>query len=323
MYGYDIFHEKLLESLIANVRRGNPPHAYIFEGESGVGRFEAARLFAAALVCTVENQPCGICHACIGQKAGTNPDVVIVEPEEKRKTIGADRIRDLISDAYLKPFESARKVYIFKDAKIITEQAQNAFLKLLEEPPEYAVFIILAENADTLLQTVRSRCIKVRFAPVSTEKMTAYIKKIAPQCDNPDFVIRYAHGIPGEAERILGDADFDITRKASIAQLGLLFDAKPISAYKIADFIDENKDNADLILSFWREAVRDILLISSHSEDIITNCDCIDELNRYASTYPPSDMVQILEEITEAEEMLRRYVSTRAVFVRLGLKLCR
>ena len=180
MYGYDIFHDKLAEGLISNVRRGNPPHAYIFEGESGLGRYETARLFAAALACGEENAPCGHCNACVSAKSDTNPDIMTVEPEEKRKTIGAERMRALITDAYTKPFLSKRKIYIFRDAQIITEQAQNAFLKLLEESPEYAVFIILAQNADLLLQTVRSRCVIVRFPALSSEKMRRYIEKLSP-----------------------------------------------------------------------------------------------------------------------------------------------
>ena len=202
MYGYDIFHDALAEGLISNVRRGNPPHAYIFEGERGLGRYAAARLFAAALACTGQNPPCGICASCIGAKAGTNPDIITVEPEDKRKTIGVERIRVLIADAYVRPFLAKRKVYIFRDAQMITEQAQNAFLKLLEEPPEYAVFIIIAQNADLLLQTVRSRCVTIRFSPLSDEKMRDYLGKISPNNPNTDFLIRYSRGIPYEAKKM-------------------------------------------------------------------------------------------------------------------------
>lgn len=321
MYGYDIFHDTLAEGLISNVRRGNPPHAYIFEGERGVGRYAAARLFAAALACIGQNQPCGVCASCIGAKGGTNPDIVTVEPEEKRKTVGVERIRSLIADAYVRPFLAKRKVYIFRDAQQITEQAQNAFLKLLEEPPEYAVFIIIAQNADLLLQTVRSRCVTIRFSALSDAKMREYINKISPDDPKTDFLVKYSRGIPYEAKKILMDENFEAIREEALRKLAVLFSNRPLAAYSLCEFAEENKDSAPLIISLWREFVRDIILIQNGAEDFITNSDHKRELSELAQRLGEKSAVAAAEELMKTEEMLRRYVSLHAAVLRLGLSV--
>ncbi len=322
MYGYDIFHEKLAEGLIAGVRRNNPPHAYIFEGKKGLGRFETARLFAAALACGAANAPCGACNSCISAKAGTNPDISVVEPDARRKTIGAERIRALIEDAGVKPFMSKRKIYIFPDASLLTEQAQNAFLKLLEEPPDYAVFIIIAENSELLLQTVRSRCVNIRFAAISDERMRAYVDKINPGCKNADFIVKYSQGIPAAAREIIGDAEFDEMRRLCLDKLRLLFGSDMLAAYTLCDFAEKNKDRADLILSLWSSFVRDILFIQSGAKSLMTNSDCTALLSEHAALADEKRALRVLEQLLLTEQMLRRYVSLHAAFLHLGLSVC-
>lgn len=321
MYGYDTFHEKLMESLIANTRNSNPPHAYIFEGESGLNKLESARLYAAALACTGENQPCGVCNSCVSAKSNNNPDIVIIKPEDDRKTIGAERIRQLIVDAYTKPFLARRKVYIFPDAQIITEQAQNAFLKLLEEPPEYAVFIIVAANSELLLQTVRSRCVIVRFAPVSDEIVREYVKKISPGNSDIDFIVRFARGIPKLADYVINDEGFDGIRRGTLDKLGLLFSDRELDAYNLCDYFEENKDNAKLIISLMAEYIRDILMLQAESGALITNTDCRKELSEYAILLDRGLVLNAAECILKAEEMQRRYVSLHALVLWLALSV--
>ena len=136
MYGYITFHEGLMNNLIQSVRSGASSHAYIFEGDAGLGIFSSAKLFAAALTCANKaSAPCGSCPSCIQAEADTNPDIIYVEKPKDRKTIGIEPIRAVNSDAAIRPFSSARKVYIIKEGDILTPEAQNALLKTLEEPP--------------------------------------------------------------------------------------------------------------------------------------------------------------------------------------------
>lgn len=321
MYGYDTFHAKIAEGLISNVRRGNPAQAYIFEGDRGLGIYDTARLFAASLACTEQNAPCGSCMSCVGAKSGNNPDIITVEPEPKRKTIGVEGIRGIITDAYVKPFLAKRKVYIFPDSGIMTEAAQNAFLKLLEEPPEYAVFILIADNSELLLETIRSRCVKVRFSPLSEKEMADYIDKISPNDKRRDFIVRYSGGIPERAKKILADESFDALRSETVKKLPQLFSSRPLAAYSICDFVEERKENAELILSIWAGLVRDIIFIQSGRAELITNVDFEKTLKEFAARVDDKAAFRAAESILLAEEMLRRYVSLHALVLRMALSI--
>ena len=127
-------------------------------------------------------KPCGKCHSCIQAEAGSNPDIIRISYDaDVKKSIGVDDIREkLINDIVIKPYEYDRKVYIVEDAQRLTAQAQNALLKTLEEPPEYAVIILLATNADILLDTIRSRCVVIDMEDVPGELMKTYLQEHFP-----------------------------------------------------------------------------------------------------------------------------------------------
>ena len=313
MYGFNTFHEKIMEGLIGNVRRENPPHAYIFEGEAGLNLSESARLFAVTLACPNDNPPCNSCNSCMSAKGGNNPDIIFVVPEEKKKTIGVDRIRDLSNDAYIKPFLAKRKIYIFPDSSCLTEQAQNALLKLIEEPPEYMVFIFITENSELLLETIRSRCVKVRFPLLSNEKIGEYIDRVSPNDKRRGFLINFSGGNPGNVDEILANEKFDYLREESLKKLESLVSERRLSAYTVSDFLEENKDSAELILSFFEGFVRDILFIRSGVENLIKNSDLKEELLRAAGLLSDKDLADSLEKIFKAKTMLKRYVNVRAI----------
>ncbi|MBR0366407.1 MAG: hypothetical protein IJH94_06375 [Clostridia bacterium] len=170
MLGYDIFHENILKRLIENVKHDNNAASYIFEGPRGLHKFDAALLFAKALVCeNTSVAPCCSCLACREAQSQNHPDIILVKPEKDKKTIGVGPIRALISECGAKPFSEKHKVFIIKDGDILTPEAQNALLKVLEEPPEYAVFIIVCPDAEMLLETVRSRSVTITVPPVGAD----------------------------------------------------------------------------------------------------------------------------------------------------------
>lgn len=313
LYGYEVYHEEIMKKLISAVREARVQHAYIFEGESGIGKLKAARLFAAALVCNKANTaPCGECAACYGARADTNPDIRYVTDE---KSIGVDLMREVISDAYVKPFESKKKVYIIKDGNSMTEQAQNAFLKMLEEPPEYAVFIILTTNASQLLQTVISRCGTVRFGPLSKERVKKYISEKYPDADG-DFLASYAMGNIGRVDEIMEREDFFALRKAAVELILPLTSQRRLSAYKIAEFLEKNRENALEIVGLWKSMLRDIVFINNDAEKFIINKDLKKELSTLAGRISSDVCIKAEETLEKAEEMLSRYVNPNARAVR-------
>ena len=147
-------------------------HAYILSGPAGSGKRTLAGLLARALVCSGRGEvPCGACPDCRKAAAGVHPDIVTIG--EEGKDINVAMVRALRSDAYIRPNEARRKVYLLPNAHTMNQSAQNALLKLLEEGPPYAAFLLLAENAGAILPTVRSRCETIALSPVAEAEARA------------------------------------------------------------------------------------------------------------------------------------------------------
>ena len=146
--------------------RGTLSHALLLTGSGD--RMSAACFAAAALECTgEESRPCGVCPACRKVLAGIHPDVITVRDPD-HKNIAVDVVRAIRADAYIRPNEGRRKVYVFPDCALLTEQDQNVLLKVVEEGPPYAAFLFCAENAAVVLQTLRSRCVELKLHPAVT-----------------------------------------------------------------------------------------------------------------------------------------------------------
>ena len=145
--------------------RGALSHALLLTGSGE--RADLARYAAAALECEAEgSRPCGVCRTCHKVAEDIHPDVITVR-DDQHKNIAVDVIRELRSDAYIRPNEGRRKIYLFPDCSLLTEQDQNVLLKLVEEGPPYAAFLFCAENPSGVLQTLRSRCVELKLRPVA------------------------------------------------------------------------------------------------------------------------------------------------------------
>lgn len=156
--------DPVLSRLRAAAARGTLSHALLFTGPGD--RLSAARFAAAAFQCTGAERPCGVCPACRKVRADVHPDVITVRDEE-HKFLSVDTVREVRRDAYIRPNEGNRKVYLFPDCALLTEQDQNVLLKLVEEGPPYAAFLFCAENPSVALQTLRSRCVELKLQPAA------------------------------------------------------------------------------------------------------------------------------------------------------------
>ena len=326
MYNYTTFHEKIMTSLINNVRRGNASHAYIFEGVSGMYKTENARLFANALVCTdTSNAPCGKCHACTEAYASTNPDIIWVEHDKgadgkPKKTIGVEAARKVNADAFKKPYGNAKKVFIIPDGENLTAEAQNALLKTIEEPPEYVIFIIVIPSASQLLPTIISRSAVISFNSVPTEKIKEYIlEKYPDDMPRADFLARYCEGVPGMVDKIIADAEFEELRTKALNVMPFLISQNPADAFKVSDFAGENSDKVRDIISMWISFLRDISLIHCHNEEILINSDKRKELYALSRSIDLARCVKGAELLVESDNMLLRSVKSSAVLLRCAL----
>lgn len=154
-------------------------HAYLISGGAGDSRAALARRLTAAYLCQGSNPPCGTCRACRKAAAGAHPDVSLTAPLQGKQEISVEQIRALRSDVYVRPNEGARKVYVIHPADVMNPSAQNALLKVLEEGPAYAAFLLLAGEPGRLLDTVRSRCEPLRLPPEEAPPDPALADKAA------------------------------------------------------------------------------------------------------------------------------------------------
>lgn len=152
------------------------PHAIAIEGNAGTGRHTLAKYIATAAVCRGVNKPCGECIACRQVSIGSYPDVSVVSP--KKKQLSVDEVRALKQDAFLKPSSGERKVYIIERAEDMQTPAQNALLKILEEPPAGVMFILVTTTAEKLLTTVRSRCITLSLTEPPSDEAVEHLKEM-------------------------------------------------------------------------------------------------------------------------------------------------
>ncbi len=185
---------------------GRVAHSYLICGPEGSGRHTLARLLSAAMECTGEKRtvPCGVCSGCRKALAGIHPDIITVDDTE-HKAMTVDPIRAARSDMFIRPNEGLRKIYIIPRGQDMNESAQNALLKILEEPPDYGAFLILTTSAERLLPTIRSRCAELQLGPVEEPEALAFLQARCPE--KPQNTLRAAYlragGFLGQALTLL------------------------------------------------------------------------------------------------------------------------
>ena len=157
-----------------SIENGQILHSYIFTGPVGIGKFLFAKEFAKAILCQGKTKPCNQCEACISFNGNNNPDILMIDEEDK--SIKTETIKELVKNAYEKPIRSSKKVYIINNSHNMTKEAQNSLLKTLEDPPQYLVIILITDNDNLLLNTIKSRCSKVRFNRLDNKDVEYILK---------------------------------------------------------------------------------------------------------------------------------------------------
>lgn len=170
-----IGNDKIKNILEKTVISKNILHSYLFTGIEGIGKKEFAKEFAKMILCMEESAPCNTCKSCKQYESNNHPDFMLIDSGDKK--IKIDQIRYLQEKISEKPITSNRKVYIINDCDTMTKEAQNCLLKTLEEPPEYATLILICSNENKLLNTIRSRCIKVSFLKIENKDIEEYLQK--------------------------------------------------------------------------------------------------------------------------------------------------
>ena len=305
-------HEQIKEHMQAAIRDKKPFHAYLFQGEEGVGKEALARTFAAGLQCQSESadKPCKECVSCRQMESGNQPDVIWVTRE--KASLGVDEIREQLCNTMdIKPFSSPYKIYLVPEAEKMTEAAQNALLKTIEEPPEYGIVILMTSNISALLPTIQSRCLTMEFRPLSTAVVESYVKE---HCQVPDYQARasaaFAQGNLGKAMRYAKSEDV-IERKDHI--ISLLRHVEQMDLSEMLAVIkdlgtrkDEVRDYIDLMVLWYR----DVLLFKA-TKDInqLLFQDEASYISREASHRSYEKIEEILQAFEKAKVRLRANVN--------------
>ena len=196
--------ERLKTNLAESLAKNHISHFYLISGPEGSGKHTLAKLLAAAILCQGKNKPCGVCGPCRKIMDGNHPDFLTVDDPEK-KTVTVDLIRQARADIYVQPNESEYKIYLFPRAQDMGLPGQNALLKVLEEPPKYGVFLLLTDNPDKLLPTVRSRCTELKMQALREDTLRTQLRKDFPQAQEDDLTaaIGRSGGFLGQARELL------------------------------------------------------------------------------------------------------------------------
>ncbi len=196
--------QRLKENLTTSLRKGRASHFYLITGPRGSGKHTLAKLLAAALMCQEDRRPCLTCGPCRKIMSNLHPDFITVEDPD-HKYIPVDMIRRVRDEMFIRPNEGSKKIYLLPQA--MRTEAQNALLKILEEPPAYGVFILLADNPEALLPTVRSRCVELKLLPLEDTILRAALTKEFPNAgsDAISAAMVRSGGYLGQARELLGD----------------------------------------------------------------------------------------------------------------------
>ena len=254
-------HEQIVTHLKSAMKLGKVSHAYILSGEKGCGKKLLADVFAETLQCEKGGtEPCGSCHSCVQAQSGNHPDIIHLM-HEKPNSISVDDVRtQIVNDVLIKPYSGKYKIYIVPDAEKMTAAAQNALLKTIEEPPAYAVILLLANNASALLPTILSRCVMLSLKPVADDKVKQYLMEHVQVPDyEADVCVAFAQGNVGKAIQLASSDDFN-EMKASALQLIKRLDDIDLyemtaAVKQIADYKLEINDYFDLMMIWYRDVL--------------------------------------------------------------------
>lgn len=254
MFNNIIGNEECKRALKNIIYNNSVSHSYIFSGIAGIGKFMFAKEFAKALIClNKEEKPCDKCKACESFNNLNNPDIVIIDEQEN--SIKTEQIKELVNNIFEKPIQGNKKIYIINNSENMTKEAQNSLLKTLEEPPEYVIIILVTSNENVLLNTIKSRCIKIAFHMLSETEVKEYFKSIGQEVNGS--IINSFGGSIEKAIKINNKKD--IYGKIYNAFQNIQ-DLNELQIFALKDIFTQDKDEIFSILEYINEIFLDKLL---------------------------------------------------------------
>ena len=318
--------ERAIKILTKSLKENKVSSSYIFVGSEGTGKKLTAIELTKAVNCLNLNknlEACDNCHSCNEINKQCCPDLKIVE--STKGSIKIEQIRNIRKEIELKPFRSKKKVYIIDQAEKMTIEASNCLLKTIEEPPYYAIIILVCSKIDPILPTIVSRCQIVNFGLINFLKIKEILlNKINNlEKDKAEIISKLAQGSIGKAFKLTADKEYFIRREEVLDYLYAIFPGKyddDIFA-KVEKMLSEI-DRIEEILEMIKLWYRDILIIKNTGDQkYIVNCDKLEILGKKSQIYSQKMLIDILDYLEQVEEYLMKNVNKRLVLERLYIKM--
>lgn len=291
--------EKVLNLLGTLMDSGRFPHAIIIEGEQGLGKKTFAKLLACALVCRDDDKPCKSCAQCRKVLQGIHPDVFEHIALGGARSFHVDTVRDIINDVYMPPNEADYKIYILGNADCMNESAQNAILKILEEPPSYAVFIMTVQSKSALLNTVVSRSVSVQMNPVDCAKGAAYITDNMEAVDyqSAENAIKIFNGNIGKAMDSLQDTKTNELVAVCNDICSALTDGSEYSLLIACACFQKDRQSIIFAADMLKNIFRDALVFNELSDVISGQYDCVKNLKSKLTKKNLMNLISVCDEL--------------------------
>ena len=302
-----IGNERVKANLHHSLQRGRGSHCYLICGPEGSGRHTLARLLAAGLMCTGQEKPCGVCEGCRKVLNGVHPDFITVDDPEK-KIVPVELIRQARADIYVQPNEGQRKIYLFPRAQDMAVPGQNALLKILEEPPSYGVFILLADNPERLLPTVRSRCTELQLQPLPEQLLVQELERRFPDANQETIrgAVARSGGYLGQAIGLLAGTDELSQQTAQFAKAFAARDAVELLQLLVS-MEKWKRDQMIAVLQQWLMLLEESLVCRAGGRSL-------SELSRnVGASRSSSDIMAAIRQIQKCMEYAQGNVSPAAI----------
>ncbi|MTI48812.1 DNA polymerase III subunit delta' [Sporosalibacterium faouarense] len=302
-YSHVVGHENIIKRLQNSIKKGNVSHSYLFEGPKAIGKSKVAEVFAKTLLCKEKGvQPCNQCSSCLKFDSGNHPDVFIGSAEGESFKKG--QVEDLQRSIKTLPYEGDKKIYILEDIDKMTQQAQNSFLKTLEEPPSYVTIIMTVINSYSLLPTIISRCQVLKFKPVESMKIESLLlNNLGKTQEEAQIITSFSNGIIGRAIILAESEDFKAIREEVISVIDTTLKSNKYKIFSISEFFQNHKEMIEDILDMMMVWFRDILFIKElDNNQLIINKDKIETLSQHSLKIGREKIHEIIQALNNAKE---------------------
>lgn len=318
--------ERAIKILTKSLKENKVSSSYIFIGSEGTGKYFTAIEFTKAVNCLNLNknlEACNNCHSCNGINKQCYPDLKIIEPI--KNSVKIEQIREMRKEIGLKPFKSKKKVYIIDQAEKMTLEASNCLLKTIEEPPCYAIIILICSKIAPILPTIVSRCQIINFGLITSFKIKELLlnKLNNLEKDRAEIISKLARGSIGKAFKLSADKEYFTRREKMLDYLSTIIPGKyGDDIFAKVEKIMSEIDRIEEILEMIKLWYRDILIIkNTRNQNYIVNCDKLEILGRKSQIYSQKMLIDILDYLDQVEEYLTKNVNKRLVLERLYIKM--